>query len=563
MDFQIAVLCFNYVVSVVSFTNRYLFKKRRYVLLFILSQRSSIMGKKALIIGAGPAGLTAAYELLKHSDIHPVILECSGDIGGISKTVSYHGNRIDIGGHRFFTKDEKVNALWQEIMPLQSKPSIDDLTLGIEKDLPKEGPDPEKTDDVMLLRRRVSRIYFNKHFFDYPISMKFATFRNMGFCNTMKAGFGYLGSCVHKRKETNLENFYINRFGKSLYQMFFEDYTEKVWGVHPRNISASWGTQRVKGLSLFKTLLNALTKPFKHGNKHTETSLIEQFYYPKKGPGQLYEEMAKKVVALGGEIVMNAEVTKVILDKDNKVAKLIVNHNGVDEEFTGDYVISSMAIKDLAMALGEDKTGKEVYDIATNLPYRDFITVGLLLDKLKIHNTTKIKTLNNLVPDNWIYVQDRGVKMGRIQIFNNWSPYMVADPMHKVWIGLEYFCNEGDEMWKSSDEVFIKKAVDELVSIGVIDSPADVLDSAKFRIKKAYPAYFGTYDKFDEVKDYLNTIPNLYCVGRNGQHRYNNMDHSMASAMEAVDIIINNNPDHSKIWSVNTDQSYNEEKKQK
>ncbi len=519
------------------------------------------MAKTAIIIGAGPAGLTAAYELLKKSDIHPVILEASEtEIGGISKTVSYKGNRMDIGGHRFFTKDDRVNGIWNDIMPLQGKPSIDDIILENEKELPAEGPDPEQTDDVMLLRRRISRIYFNNHFFDYPISMKWATFKNMGFTKTMKAGFGYIGSCIHKRKEINLENFYINRFGKPLYSMFFEDYTEKVWGVHPSNISADWGAQRVKGLSLFKTLINALTKPFKKGNKNKETSLIEQFYYPKKGPGQLYEEMAKKCVSMGAELIMGCEVNKIVLNENNEIDHIEASHNGAEEEFRGDYYISSMPIKDLFESIGEDVTGSEVYDIAVKLPYRDFITVGLLLDELKIKNETKIKTINNMVPDNWIYVQDRSVRMGRIQIFNNWSPYMVADPLNKVWIGLEYFCNEGDEMWESSDEDFINKAIGELITIGVIGSEADVLDSVRFRVKKAYPAYFGTYDNFDQVKDYLNKISNLYCVGRNGQHRYNNMDHSMATSIEAVNVIVSGNPDHSSIWNVNTEKAYHEEK---
>ncbi len=519
------------------------------------------MAKTAIIIGAGPAGLTAAYELLKKSDIHPVILEASEtEIGGISKTVSYKGNRMDIGGHRFFTKDDRVNEIWNDIMPLQGKPSIDDIILENEKELPAEGPDPEQTDDVMLLRRRISRIYFNNHFFDYPISMKWATFKNMGFTKTMKAGFGYIGSCIHKRKEINLENFYINRFGKPLYSMFFEDYTEKVWGVHPSNISADWGAQRVKGLSLFKTLINALTKPFKKGNKNKETSLIEQFYYPKKGPGQLYEEMAKKCVSMGAELIMGCEVNKIVLNENNEIDHIEASHNGAEEEFRGDYYISSMPIKDLFESIGEDVTGSEVYDIAVKLPYRDFITVGLLLDELKIKNETKIKTINNMVPDNWIYVQDRSVRMGRIQIFNNWSPYMVADPLNKVWIGLEYFCNEGDEMWESSDEDFINKAIGELITIGVIGSEADVLDSVRFRVKKAYPAYFGTYDNFDQVKDYLNKISNLYCVGRNGQHRYNNMDHSMATSIEAVNVIVSGNPDHSSIWNVNTEKAYHEEK---
>ena len=249
--------------------------------------------KTVVIIGAGPAGLTAAYELLtKSRDFCPVILEAEDFVGGISRTATYKGNRMDIGGHRFFSKDERVTTLWTSLLPVQGKPSKDDLLLSRDKPLSEGGPDPETTDETMLVRTRVSRIIYLRKFFDYPISLKARTFINMGFLRTVKAGFGYIGSCIHKREENNLENFYINRFGKPLYSMFFEDYTEKLWGVHPRDISADWGAQRVKGLSVSKAIKNALTKPFRKKGGEVETSLIEQFLYPNKGPCQLYEKMA-------------------------------------------------------------------------------------------------------------------------------------------------------------------------------------------------------------------------------------------------------------------------------
>lgn len=514
--------------------------------------------KTAVIIGAGPAGLTAAYELLTKSDnIIPIILEAEDFVGGISRTATYKGNRMDIGGHRFFSKDDRVVDLWTKFLPVQGEPSIDDKILGREKPLVEGGPDPEKTDDVMLLRDRISRIIFLRKFFDYPISLKARTFINMGFFRTMQAGFGYIGSCIHKRKEDNLENFYINRFGKPLYEMFFMDYTEKLWGVHPRDISADWGAQRVKGLSIRKAIANALSKPFRKKEDKVETSLIEQYYYPKKGPGQLYEEMAAEIERLGGKIVKNSTVKKVITE-DGKITGLIADENGKDVTYEGDYFISSMPIKDLIEAIGKDKTDGDVYRVATELPYRDFITVGLLLDKLKVKNKTKIKTLNDIVPDCWIYVQDRDVKLGRIQIFNNWSPYMVEDPEHKVWVGLEYFCSEGDKMWNAKDDEFIKLAISELVKIGVIESDKNVLDSTIIHVKKAYPAYFGTYAEFDKVKEYLNGFGNLWCVGRNGQHRYNNMDHSMVTSMVACDEIINGITDKTELWSVNTEKEYHE-----
>ena len=345
--------------------------------------------------------------------------------------------------------------------------------------------------------------------------------------------------------------------------MFFEKYTEKLWGRHPRDIDASWGAQRVKGLSLSKTIKNALAKPFRKknkDNKKVETSLIESFYYPKYGPGWLYQTLAKKIVELGGEIYLNNEVVKANLSGE-KIISVVSNENGMMKTYEGDYFISSMPLKDLAVSIGEEAMGKNIYDIATQLPYRDFITVGLLLKHLNVENQTKIKTLNNRIPDTWIYVQESGVKLGRIQIFNNWSPYMVKDNQNTMWIGLEYFVTENDEFWNMKKEDFIKMAIDETSKIGIIKSE-DVIDSTEIKVKKAYPAYFDSYERIDELIDYINKIDNLYCIGRNGQHHYNNMDHSMLCAIEAVNCIISPDAYHkTDIWKVNTEKEYHEEKK--
>lgn len=513
--------------------------------------------KKAIIIGAGPAGLTAGYELLKNTNYKPIILEETNTIGGISKTIEHNGNRIDIGGHRFFSKSEEVNKIWEELMPVQGKNSIDDIILSNnEKKLSKGGPDPEKEDKVMLVRRRVSRIYFLKKFFPYPITLSATTIKNMGFKNTMRAGFGYIWSCIHKLPEDNLENFYINRFGKPLYEMFFEDYTTKLWGVSPKELSADWGSQRVKGLSLWKALKTAITKPFIK-NKKVETSLIEEYLYPKKGPGELWEVMADKIKSMGGEIHLNCKVNKIVL-KDGDIVAVIAENNGTSKRFEGDIFFSSMPIKDLVASMGKN-VPSNVRDIAEKLPYRDFITVGLLVNKLRIKNETNLKTVGNIVPDCWIYIQERDVKLGRLQIFNNWSPYMVKDFKNKVWIGLEYFCNENDELWNMSDKEFIDMASDELEKIGVI-AKEDILDSIRIKIKKAYPAYFGSYERFDEVKEYLSSINNLWCIGRNGQHRYNNMDHSMLTAIESVRLISKKSQSKETVWSVNTEKEYHEQK---
>ncbi len=515
-----------------------------------------------IIVGAGPAGLTAAYKLLTETEYKPIILEESGEIGGISRTVFYNGNRMDIGGHRFFSKDESVMDFWRDLMPVQGAPAKDDAVLGREKPLAEKGPDPEKEDRVMLVRDRVSRIYFLKRFFDYPVTLSADTLKNMGFVNTVKVGFGYVKSSVFKKPEDSLENFYINRFGRPLYEMFFEDYTTKLWGISPKEISADWGAQRVKGLSLSKAILSFLKKPFqgKKGvsQKNVETSLIEQFLYPKKGPGQLWETLAEEIIKLGGEIRLNTKVCDINVS-NGKVESVTAQSNGKNIQYKGEYYISSMPVKDLARGIKGEVVPKDVMHIANNLPYRDFITVGVLVNKLKIKNKTQRKTISDIVPDCWIYIQERDVKMGRLQIFNNWSPYMVANNEDTVWIGLEYFCNEGDEMWNMPDSDFIGFAVEELAHIGIIDKE-DVIDANRIKVKKAYPAYFGVYKDFNKLREYLDGIENLYCIGRNGQHRYNNMDHSMLTAFEAVKCIKNGIADRTAVWNVNTEKSYHEKK---
>ena len=433
---------------------------------------------------------------------------------------------------------------------------------GRSKPLEKGGPNPNEQDDVMLTRTRVSRIYFLKKFFDYPVTLKWQTLKNMGFIRTIKVGFSYLKAVIFKRKEKSLEDFFINRFGKELYNMFFKNYTERLWGRKATDISSDWGAQRAKGVSISAVLKDMFNKVFGKKNKdNTETSLIEEFWYPKYGPGQLWENLAKRIEAKGGKILKGYRVTNINIKNyqiksvecETSIGKLIIE---------GDIFISSMPLKDLVTGFKGERIPAKILDIAKGLPYRDFMTVGLLVNKLNLKNETNIKTLGNIVPDCWIYIHEPNTKILRLQIFNNWSPYMVKDAKNTIWIGLECTCQENDKYWNMSDKEFINLVSEELVKMGIIEKN-DILDSHREKIKKAYPSYFDTYKDIDKLITYLNKYENLYCVGRNGQHRYNNMDHSMVTSFETVKNIINGVKDRTNIWSVNTEKEYHEEKVEK
>lgn len=517
--------------------------------------------KTAIIIGAGPAGLTAALELLRQTDVVPIVLEASSDIGGISKTVNYKGNRMDIGGHRFFSKSDRVMQWWLDLFPIQKTEGPDDITVTYQNKshnihIKEERPDPNVTDKVMLVRNRLSRIFYLRKFFSYPISLSVKTLSGLGIVRTMKVGFSYIYIRIFPiKEEKNLEDFFINRFGRELYKTFFKDYTEKVWGISCKEISPEWGAQRIKGVSVSKAIKHALRFSVKKDNsisqKNVETSLIEKFLYPKLGPGQLWEEVARQVVEKGGTIIKNTKVVELLHDKNQIVS--VKTTNGQDEiVYNGDYFFSTMPIKDLFQSMNP-APGSDEMAVATGLLYRDFITVGLLVKQMKVHNPSSTR-----VADNWIYIQESDVKIGRLQVFNNWSPYMVADPSN-TWLGLEYFCNEGDDLWNKTDSEFLQFAIDELQKIAIIDK-ADVLDGTVVRMPKTYPAYFGTYDRFDVIKKYTDSFANLFLVGRNGMHKYNNQDHSMLTAITAVENLKNGVTGKENIWSINTEMEYHEEK---
>jgi protoporphyrinogen oxidase len=517
----------------------------------------------AIIVGAGPAGLTAAIELQRHSEIKPIVIEASQEIGGISRTVLYKGNRMDIGGHRFFSKSDRVMKWWLELMPVEVGAAETGQLhhQGGQRDVPaaNAASDPHTEDLVMLVRCRKSRIYFLRRFFDYPIRLTAATFRNLGLARTLRCGFSYMRSALlPQRTERSLEDFIINRFGKQLFLTFFKSYTEKVWGVPCHEISAEWGAQRIKGLSLKGVVTHFLKKmlsrkqPDSIAQKRTETSLIERFLYPKLGPGQLWEHAAYLVRKAGGEVHLGLAVDRINV-QDNKVIS-IEGVNGVGERvtFAGDYFFSTMPVRDLIRALTTPPP-PEVIEVSEGLVYRDFITVGLLARKLAV--TEKDGTS---LKDNWIYVQEPDVMVGRLQIFNNWSPWLVGNN-DKVWIGLEYFCNDTDPIWKLSDEEMARFAIAEVTKIGILKAE-DVEDFHVVHVPKTYPAYFGSYDRFDVIRNYVDRFENLFLVGRNGMHKYNNQDHSMLTAMTAVENIMNGVTTKDNIWAVNTEMEYHEEK---
>lgn len=522
--------------------------------------------KVSVVIGAGPAGLTAAYELLEKTEIRPVIFEMSDCIGGLSRTVVHNGNVSDIGSHRFFSKSERVVNWWLSFLLLENKAEADARTrIGGELRADDRGRTSFRETDKkrMMMKRRVSRIFAFGKFFDYPISLGWRTFSNLGFIRVVGILWSYIQARLRPQKEEKtLEDFFINRFGRKLYETFFKSYTEKVWGVPCCQASASWGAQRVRGLSTSKVMGDAIRSAMRvchmaGQQKKTETSLTKWFMYPYLGSGQLWEEVADRIRSRGGEIHLNCEVVG-LHQQEGSIVEARIRERSTGREFTvsGDYFISTMPVKEMVAAL-DGPVPSPVRSVARGLLYRDLVLVGLLVTKMKIKNTTKIKTADNRAPDHWIYIQEEGFNVGRLVVANNWSPYLVKDGK-KTWLVLEYFCQKDDDFWQRPDDKMTQFATEELVKLGFIQDSGDVEDSTVIREAKAYPAYFGSYEQMGTLREYVDMFENLFLVGRNGTHRYNNMDHSVLSAMVAVDNIVSGVRSKENIWSVNAEQEYHE-----
>ena len=521
---------------------------------------------RIVIVGAGPAGLTAAWELAEAGVRDILVLEATAQVGGLSQSVEFKGNRIDIGGHRFFSKSDWVMDWWTRMLPVAAEPGLEaELRLAYQgrerlMQAPAGGPGaPTAADgEVMLVRRRLSRIYFAGKFFDYPLKVDAGTAWKLGLGRCVLFGASYAWARIFPRRpERSLEDFFINRFGRRLYLQFFKEYTEKVWGTPCDQISAEWGAQRVKSLSIASALWHALTKPFRRAaglGAAQQTSLIERFLYPKLGPGQMWESVARRLESRGVRIARGETVVGLEREGDALRAVRTRDAQGCEARHEATHVLSTMPVRDLVQAMSPAAPAP-VRAIADGLQYRDFITVGLLYRRML--PTPAGRGPRHLVPDNWIYVQEPGVQVGRLQVFNNWSPHLVKDP-ETVWIGLEYFCREGDALWTLDDGALRRLGVAEMQKLRLA-APEDCLDGVVIRMPKAYPGYYGTYARFGELRAWLDGVPNLYLIGRNGMHRYNNQDHSMLSAKKAVEAILAGSSDKSAVRAVNIDDEYHEE----
>ena len=478
--------------------------------------------KKIAIIGAGPAGLTVAFELLKQcKDVTITIFEKEDSVGGLAKTLSFAGNKVDIGGHRYFTKDSRVMDIWNEVM--------------------------SSAGEGLKVVPRSSHILYRGKSFAYPLQINYQLFRDIGFFESVSIVVSYLLVHLTKTKEESLEDYYQKQFGKRLYQLFFRDYTRKVWGISAHDMVSDWGTQRVQHTSLWSII--------RHGfgvKKGEERSLVSHFYYPQQGAGILWQYMDSQIRDMGGETRLETEVTKIQVGKGQSLVVYKDPEGEHSESF--DCIISTMPLKEFVQKVNKCPT--RIRDIANGLSYRSLVLVALEIEKKYLGNGFRTHK-----DDCWIYIQDIALRVGRIQVLNNWSEAMLANPDNYL-IELEYFCDKNDELWCLSNEEILSLARDELQKMQFAVEDFEVYSWMVKRISDAYPVYAGTYDKLAQIRKWINSMEGIYCIGRNGQHHYNNMDHSMQTSYKVADYIRGQNSEKEQIWNVNMDSEYHEIKKQ-
>ena len=502
--------------------------------------------KKVIIIGAGPAGLTAGYDLLsKSSDYEVTIVEESSVVGGLCARFENEENVLDAGGHMYISNNSAVKQFWYSVLPAQGVPSSDDLVLDRYCKIHNGGPDPEVSEDVLLSREKLTRIYKDNKFFESPVKFNKDAVKNFGFANSIKTGFSQIGNNVFKHKELTLEDYYINRFGKQLYNMFIEEYLEKIWGKEPSRINSEWGVVAEK------SLIAPVISTEKNNNRDYEklpAPYATRYYYPKYGAYQLWETAADRFIEMGGSIHKNCKVTG-ITTGPNKILSVRCSADGDEFVVACDYLISSMPIRDLI--LGMDDVDGNVSLAAENLSYRGMVSVCVELTELNWKNDTEdYKTIDDIIPDSVLYISNPNVKVSRIQVYNNFSPYMIRNPKH-YYLGLNYYCNEGDYYWSMGNRDWKKTVVNDLVKLGIIKSEDSIIGYNKTKYSKAFPTYYDGYEGLDKIIKYLDKYENLYCVGRNGQHRFSSIDEVMKTSFEAVKNILGNVSTKDNIWKAN------------